>query len=705
MNMLFEIDDPNYQHHSAVKKKSAKKMKGKSVYLSTIQPVVVAKTSPEHDDPAPSTSVSQPQSAPQPDLAAQPNATVQASETPPAPAVPSEVPSTPAPQPSESPAPTTQPSVPVSPASPPKPKVTRAQSMISLLIMVVVSAVVLYCIPRMTLDSQIRSMLLIFFGLLFICTFIPLLIEVLRSIIMLLKFLIAKPILLVIVGAVVFVSGIVCWQVLKTQQYRLNVKNVTLTQELLSQGMFIKTIGDDIQSGRIVPEGWDMTKVGSEMDLLLENLSSVASPRIFKDLYLSQRAWELSIYDGATGVQPWSTITPEPTPFEIALTDAQAVQALSDSIDRIAVLKEFGDNAIASGDTYAMRYIAAKAQAEYYFLSDVGNASEPSFFSFAPSAVSAAGTASFRRTICVPKNGKIICINNACSVAYKAYTSAHNYSVGEPTASQQWTTDWADAPASDLLDASGMPTGGVGLTTGESTQPTYSPTVQEFFDACRVKGGTTAVSTSVKTRLPTSESGYTCEYGSGGGCWDFLTYSGGRHMGGNPGCPEYNLVPVYPGGLVGNVVGPIKEGFVSIPDIVTDDGTNDGGTSGDTSSWDGTYSVTMTGGGCNMPGLMYYAFSPYSEGVTVQNNTIVAAGGGQNVPIDTLGNASTSFSFSESSYGGTYADSWTFTHTGSGTSVGGSFQFTGSGVEDVGGYVVNASVSCWGTYSGERVSY
>ena len=164
-------------------------------------------------------------------------------------------------------------------------------------------------------------------------------------------------------------------------------------------------------------------------------------------------------------------------------------------------------------------------------------------------------------------------------------------------------------------------------------------------------------------------------------------------MGGNRGCPEHNLVPAYTGGYLGNVVGPIEDAFVSIPDIIDDvDIEVD-----DESSWNGTYAITMTGGGCNVPGLAYYAFSPYSEELVVRGNSVVGANG--SVPIDAAGNASTSFSFNEGTYGGTYTDTWVFAHTDSGTTVSGSFQFTGSGMEYV--YV---SVDCWGTYSGSRVS-
>lgn len=564
----------------------------------------------------------------------------------------------------------------------------KPQSMLSVFILLIFSGVVLFYLQRVNISSSVRSLSTIFFTLLFFCTAIPLFIWLVKYLFRSLKFLISKPELLLIVAVAVMVLSVSGIIVIRAQRYRLSSSKVTLMQELLARGMYLKTMGDDIQGGKMVPAGWDMTVISGDTSMLLADLLHVQEPRMFRNYYRAQEAWDLNLYDAVSGVQPWGDVSSMPTQYEITLTDKQAVQALSDSIDRIALLKEFGDNAIAAGDTSSMRYIAAKAQAEYYFLDGIGNAENPGLFSFTPGHVSAAASSgSFRRTVCVTNNGKTTCIANASQAAYKAYSSAHNYSVGEP--SEQWTTGWEES--GDVLEASDYSMNGAGLTTGEGTEQTYSPTVQRFFDDCRLKGGTTAVSSSVKMRLPTTESGYTCEYGNDGGCWDLLTYSGGRHMGGNPGCPEYNLVPAYPGGYFGNIVGPIGDAFVTVPDFIDDVDVD----VDDASSWDGTYTITMTGGACNIPGLAYYAFSPYSEELVVQGNSVEGASGP--VPIDEAGNASTTFSFNEGTYGGTYTDTWVFAHTDTGTTVSGSFQFTGSGVEYV--YV---SVNCWGTYSGSR---
>lgn len=81
-----------------------------------------------------------------------------------------------------------------------------------------------------------------------------------------------------------------------------------------------------------------------------------------------------------------------------------------------------------------------------------------------------------------------------------------------------------------------------GITTGAPDTFEVPKDVQDFYDECTGKGGVITGEGGVKERLPTTEEGYTCWY-ENRSCWDFLTYSRERFMGGNPGCPETaNLV-------------------------------------------------------------------------------------------------------------------------------------------------------------------
>jgi hypothetical protein len=86
-----------------------------------------------------------------------------------------------------------------------------------------------------------------------------------------------------------------------------------------------------------------------------------------------------------------------------------------------------------------------------------------------------------------------------------------------------------------------------GISEGEPDTFNVPQDVQTFFNECKGKGGVIGGTGGVKAGLPTTEEGYTCWY-QNRECWDFLTYSKERYMGGNPGCPEANLVQGAPGG-------------------------------------------------------------------------------------------------------------------------------------------------------------
>lgn len=107
-------------------------------------------------------------------------------------------------------------------------------------------------------------------------------------------------------------------------------------------------------------------------------------------------------------------------------------------------------------------------------------------------------------------------------------------------------------PPSWLTIAGGQAIEGAnqGVTVGADVlTPRISPRLQIFYNQCQARGGIVGGAGTVKARLPTTESGYTCVYKFNSPnwgenpCWDFLTYSGGRYLGGNTGCPEWNLTP------------------------------------------------------------------------------------------------------------------------------------------------------------------
>jgi hypothetical protein len=89
--------------------------------------------------------------------------------------------------------------------------------------------------------------------------------------------------------------------------------------------------------------------------------------------------------------------------------------------------------------------------------------------------------------------------------------------------------------------------GGLGVVSEDSPAAgAQLPKAAKAFSAeCQGKGGYVGGANQDKGRLATTESGYHCNYKQGvNNCWDFLTYSGSRYMGGDVGCQELNLLPI-----------------------------------------------------------------------------------------------------------------------------------------------------------------
>ena len=150
------------------------------------------------------------------------------------------------------------------------------------------------------------------------------------------------------------------------------------------------------------------------------------------------------------------------------------------------------------------------------------------------------------RKICIGRGGtsngtgeptNVYCVEDVLQSTNGIDASAIQLAEGNTNAKTDWDNGWHNLEGMGVI-SQGEPT----TTSG------HTPEVQVFYDACTAKGGIVGGAGIPKTRLPTTEFGYTCEYktknnGSDIPCWDFLTYSGGKYMGGNPGCEEQNLLP------------------------------------------------------------------------------------------------------------------------------------------------------------------
>ncbi len=203
-------------------------------------------------------------------------------------------------------------------------------------------------------------------------------------------------------------------------------------------------------------------------------------------------------------------------------------------------------------------------------------------------------------------------------------TSAIELVEGKISAQDAWVESWANFTA---LEAEG-------ITTGEDvlTQK-LSPTVQVFYDGCAGKGGIVGGAGTVKVGLPTTESGYTCEYkNNGNSCWDMLTYSGGRYMGGNADCPEENLIPAAPAKEpVKTTKAPAKTTAPAATGKATPKPSAPAPSSA-TGIWDGAYSASCTMNcedyHCIFLGYCSDKQSPFSKNfnfdIKVRNNAVVS---------------------------------------------------------------------------------
>ncbi len=177
-------------------------------------------------------------------------------------------------------------------------------------------------------------------------------------------------------------------------------------------------------------------------------------------------------------------------------------------------------------------------------------AGTPSFSNFpdAGAETQDTGKGEFRygpgiRNVCLDITGTAgaYCAQTAVISTWEIAASAVGFVGREAGAEDAWDNGWHNAEAMGKI-SEGEPA--IGVTE-------HSPTVQAFYDGCKAKGGIVGGSGKHMARMPTTEAGYKCEYktdsptfGKGIPCWDFLTYSGGRYLGGNAGCLEKNLVPV-----------------------------------------------------------------------------------------------------------------------------------------------------------------
>jgi len=467
-------------------------------------------------------------------------------------------------------------------------------------------------------------------------------------------------------------------------KYKQIKPNLDLIQDNLTELFVNKSVGDAIAAGKSAP--YSLQKVGENAQTVSERLTALNSPSRLSDYQLAANDWADAMVTFSKDQKNWDTLGQDPGPFTLKLTNPQAQGLLKSSVEQIASLKDYGDDAISRTDKQAMRYIAAKLQVQSYWIDGIDQSTNPSFLSLEISPVYALGRkipvgTLKRRNPCISKT---VCAGDVKKMAQGVYRSALGYVVGEKDAGTSWDNAWKDAEP--LIDASGYSMGGVGITQGDKNQPQYPPAVQAFFNECTSKGGIVGGTGGVKERLPTTEDGRTCKY-QNGACWDMLTYSGGRYMGGNPGCPERGLVPR----IVQKEPEP-SDGSGPKPTSQVQP------TQKPQATWDGTYSVNANVG-CNIPGIYSSGLLPSATNFTVKGNRVFDAQGGS-YPIDSSGQARMVINVNASGISVQAVQSYAFYQSGGQAQVKGNITVSGGGAVEGQSF----SLNCQGSYSGRRTS-
>jgi len=388
--------------------------------------------------------------------------------------------------------------------------------------------------------------------------------------------------------------------------YMRSMNRLAIIQNYLVEATAAKLMGDSIMSGHPVG-GVTFADIANTATMSAQKLTTVdrlSLARKLDDYDHIGIHWINEIADSAKNTRTWKNLPGQPADFKLSLTDTVAKDWFKTSVQNIQTLKEFGDTAIKNKDKTTMLYIAAKLLVQKHWLNGILYAQKVNLLSFkladkVMARACAPGESSFRPEDCDPATG--ICTQR-CTVeqpmiltqppvqqnpppqtvnenppeepaetetpAPTPYTydsqptrdtcigttsgsycaqatmqsvneivvSAIGFAEDQPNAEKDWDDSWHELEA-------------MGEISPEKTvaTPEHSPRVQAFYNDCTARGSFVGGANQNKGRLPTTESGYHCNYKQGvNNCWDFLTYSGGRFMGGDVGCQEKNLVPLAP---------------------------------------------------------------------------------------------------------------------------------------------------------------
>lgn len=449
----------------------------------------------------------------------------------------------------------------------------------------------------------------------------------------------------IIIGAIFIVAGFggyLYWVDYSEQQFNTSL---ILIQDNLAEATAAKIMGDSlVEKKKLITASWE--RVGIEARMVFGRLKDLTVPKELSGYQIAAIIWTAKIEAGAKDHNPWKDVGDDPGEFVLALSDSQAQKLFKQSNNKLAELKEFGDNAIKTNNDMPMLYIGAKIMVQRHWLNGLAHSTKGWFlslnsFNLVPATLAAfedvppvgpgtdvtcqvcndssvhwtaqlrsqyncnkcsdsqtpvrpldqpnnnqpqnnggqnqnsnqnkpaqpspnqppsnntgnvsnSGASSGqgggdyqtpKRQVCIGRGGtstgnsatNVYCLEDVISSTEGIDASAINIAEGNAQAKNGWYGEWHQLEGLGVISSDQSAVSSSGNT----------PTMQKFYDDCAAAGGEVGGAAISKSRLPTTEFGYTCGYKNKDGqtCWDYLTYSGGRYMGGNPGCEEQGLLP------------------------------------------------------------------------------------------------------------------------------------------------------------------
>ena len=510
-------------------------------------------------------------------------------------------------------------------------------------------------------------------------------IEFIRFSIDFLKLSFKKPILFIIplILTIILIPSFLF--IRNRNKFEKSYDQILLIQDLFAETAAMKSYSEDIKQGREVPEGLTSEIIKEQLSITSDELAAIKPSDMLLGYFNSVNTWIISVNNANLD---FSSIPEKPKQFSIALSETDLTKATADVIERLSILKESGDLAIAYDDKIAMRRIAIRLLVLDHWVTSLEYAEDPGFFSSNfLEQVYAEENSSVKRNPCVYNRGKSACLAQVSRIIPGVYRSAYGYSVGE--ASETWTTAW-DEESLNILSVAGYDPVESGVTIGEDEESKTSPLVKDFSDSCKSKGGIVGGTGGVMTGLPTTESGYNCWYGNNK-CWDLLTYSGSFYSGGSFGCPE--------NGLIRNDDNIFDDLIESFDDFVSDDSTNEEYEEIEF-SFDGYYNLEYTSSYCNVPGWDASMLNPYStNGLEVHDNEVVMSDG-EVYDINEDGTVQISYSYSAYNIQVEYQDTIVFQESNGVGVASGEYSIYGYASDFE--YGVDINLECSGSYEGTQ---